>query len=163
MNEVTSLQKIMLDTMQYDKLLYACETRDRLFRLLSETKIELLSTHIQKDEILAIDNAEKRTRLDVIFVHARLIATRGVILDKSKVGFAGLGDEEDYVLVEHIRGEAWERKGNDALIAATAAKDADLFVTDDKPLTRRLNAYPALKCEVIDFAEFSRRLFDWMR
>jgi hypothetical protein len=49
-------------------------------------------------------------------------------------------------------------KTKDALIAATAAKDADVFMTDDKPLTRRMKSYPGMKCDVIDFEEFERRL-----
>ena len=148
----------MLDTNQYDKLLEASETYDRLLRLMSEGKIELLATHIQKDELMAIDNTEKRVRLEAIFGHARLIGTRGIILDKSRWDLARFGDDEDHALIEHIRGDAWERKSNDALIAATAAKDSDVFVTNDKPLTGRLKNYPDIKCEVIHFGEFQRYL-----
>jgi len=152
------LQKIMLDTNQYDKLLDAPVTYDRLLRLQSEEKIELLTTHIQRDELMAMNNIERRMRLEAIFANARLTGTRGIILNKSRLGFARFGDDENHALIEHIRGEAWERKSNDALIAATAAKEADLFVTEDKPLARRLKDYPGLKCEVIDFDEFERRL-----
>ena len=156
--EGRNMPKIMLDTMQYDRLLDATETYDRLLKLQSGRKIELLTTHIQRDELAAIGDVRKRTLLEAILAHARLIPTRGVILDKSRVGFARLGNDEDHSLIEHIRGEAWERNSNDALIAATAAKDADLFVTDDKTLTKRLRSYPGIKCDIVDFEEFQRRL-----
>ena len=152
------MQKIMLDTMGYDKLLNARETYDRLLKLQSERKIELLTTHIQRDELSAIVDIGKRMRLEAIFVHARVIETRGFVLDVSRLGLARFGDDEDHALIQHIRGKAWKRKSNDALIAATAAKEADIFVTEDKPLARRLEDYPGLKCEVIDFDEFEMRL-----
>jgi hypothetical protein len=156
--EGRNMPKIMLDTMQYDKLLDATETYDRLLKLQSERKIELLTTHIQRDELGAIGDVKKRTLLEAILTHARLIPTRGAILDKSRVGLARLGNDEDHSLIEHIRGEAWERESNDALIAATAVKDADVFVTDDDTLTRRLKSYPGTKCEVMNFEELDKHL-----
>lgn len=156
--EVSSVQKIMLDTMQYDKLLNAREKYDRLLKLQSERKIELLTTHIQRDELSAIVDVEKRMRLEAILAHARVIETRGFMLDVSRLGFARFGDDEDHALIQHIRGKAWKRKSNDALIAATAAKEADVFVTEDKSLSRRLKSYPGIKCEIINFKEFERRL-----
>ena len=154
------MQRIMLDTNEYDRLLAAPETYDRLLGLLSEGKIELLSTHVQRDEIMAVDDAAKKVRLEALLAHARLIATQGAILDVSKVGLARLGNDEDHNLIEHVRGEAWQRKSKDALIAATASKDADALVTDDKRLARRLKNHPDTRCEVIDFEEFERRLVD---
>jgi len=158
MAKVPSMQKIMLDTNQYDRLLDAPETYDKLLELQSEGKIKLLATHIQKDEILAIDNLSRRRRLEALLAHACLIGTRGAILDVSRFDLAKFGDDKDRALIEHIRGDAWERESEDALIVATAAKDADIFVTDDRPLTRRLKRYPSLRCEVIDFEEFRRQL-----
>lgn len=151
------MQKIMLDTNQYDRLLDAPETYDKLLELQSGGKIKLLATHIQKDEILAIDNLGRRRRLEALLAHACLIGTRGAILDVSRFDLAKFGDDKDRALIEHIRGDAWERESEDALIVATAAKDADIFVTDDRPLTRRLKRYPSLRYEVIDFEEFRRQ------
>jgi len=160
--EVPGMQKIMLDTMEYDKLLNAPKTYERLLKLQSEGKIELLTTHIQRDEILAIGDVGKRGRLEVLLVHARLLGTRGAIFDVSRFGLARFGDAEDHALIEHIRGAGWERKSKDALIVATAVKDANVFVTDDKPLTRRLKSYPSVKCDIINFEEFERRLANLM-
>jgi predicted nucleic acid-binding protein len=150
----------MLDTNQYDRLLAAPETYERLLRLLSDGKAELLTTHVQRDEIMAVEDLGKRARLEALLARARLIATRGIVVGLSRFDLARFGNDEDHNLIEHIRGEAWERKSEDALIAATAAKDADVFVTDDKSLARRLNSYPGRRCEVIDFEGLKRRLAD---
>lgn len=158
--ELTSVQKIMLDTNQYDRLLAAPETYNRLLRLLSEGKIELLTTHIQRDEIMAVGDVEKKARLEALLGHAHLIGTRGAVFGISKFGLARFGSDEDHDLIAHIRGTAWERKTEDALIAATASKDADTFVTNDERLSRRLKSYPSTRCEVIDFEEFESRLID---
>lgn len=162
-HDITGLrgvQKIMLDTNQYDRLLAAPGTYDRLLRLLSEGKIELLTTHIQRDEVMGVGDTEKKARLEALLAHARLIPTRGATFDVSKFDLARFGNDEDQNLIEHIRGTAWERNAKDALIAATASKDADTFVTDDERLARRLKSYPSTQCEVIDFEEFERRLGD---
>lgn len=45
------MQKIMLDTNEYDRLLAAQDAYDMLLGLLFRGRIELLSTHIQRDEI----------------------------------------------------------------------------------------------------------------
>ena len=155
-----SVQKIMLDTNQYDRVVAAPKTYDRLLRLLSEGKIELLTTHIQRDEIMAVEEPGKKAQLEALLALARLIATRGAIFDLSRFDLARFGDNEDHSLIEHIRGSGWKTKSKDALIAATAAKDADVFVTDDKSLARRLNSYPGRRCEVIDFEGLKRRLAD---
>jgi hypothetical protein len=154
----SEVQKIMLDTNEYDRLLAAPDTYDKLPSLLSVGKIELLTTHVQRDEIMAIDDAGKKARLEALLTHARMIPTRGAILDISRFDLARSGDEDDHKLIEHIRGEAWERKSKDALIAATAVKDADVFVTDDKRLAGRLYSYPRIRCEVINFEQLKTRL-----
>jgi len=152
------VQKIMLDTNQYDRLPDAPETYGRLRKLQSDGKIELLTTHIKRDELSVTNHRKRRVRLEALLASARLIGTRGAILDMSRCDLARLGDDEDQALIEHIRGRAWERKNKGALIAATAAKDADLFVTNDKLLTRRLESYPRIRCEIMNFEKFERHL-----
>jgi predicted nucleic acid-binding protein len=154
------MRKIMFDTNEFDKLLECPGSYDDLLRLLAEGKIELLSTHIQRDEILATPDTVKKARLEELLTHARMIETRGIVLDISRCDQARYGSDEDHRLIEHIRGTNWERDSKDALIAATAARDADVFVTEDKRLMQRLSSYPGIQCEVIDFTELQRRLAD---
>jgi len=150
--------KIMLDTNQYDRLLKAPVTYDRLLQLQSHGEIELLTTHIQRDEILAVDDPEKRGPLEALLGQARLIGTRGVVVGVSRIGLARLGDDKDHALIEHVRGRAWKRKTKDALIVATATKDADVLVTDDDRLIRRMKRYPGARCEAVNFEEFQTRI-----
>jgi predicted nucleic acid-binding protein len=152
------MQKIMLDTNEYDRLLAAQDAYDMLLGLLFKGRIQLLSTHIQRDEILAVSDVVKKSRLESLLAHAHMIATRGIVLGVSRFGLAKYGSDEDHRLIEHVRGSSWKRKTNDALIAATAARDADVFVTDDRPLMQRLSNYPGIQCAVIDFDEFKVRL-----
>jgi predicted nucleic acid-binding protein len=154
------MQTIMFDTNEFDKLAAARDAYERLLALLSEGKIELLTTHIQRDEILAIENTTKKARLLALLSRARMIPTRGIVVGVSRYGQSRYGSDEDHKLIEHIRGERWDRDTNDALIAATAARDAEVFVTDDATLMRRLNSYSNIRCEVIDFKEFERRLIN---
>jgi hypothetical protein len=146
------MQKIMLDANEYDKLLEHPDSYDKLLGLLAEGKIELLSTHIQRDEILATPDPAKKARLEALLTHVRMIETRGVVVDLSRVGLARLGSDEEHRIIYHVR----HRK--DGLIAATATSDADTLVTDDKRFAKRLNKYPGGRCEVIDFTELERRL-----
>jgi predicted nucleic acid-binding protein len=157
------MQRIMLDTNEYDKLLAAPHVYDRLLALLAEGKIELLATHIQKDEIMAVEDTIKKARLQALLSRARMIATRGSVFGVSRFDQSRFGRDEDHKLIEHkliehIRRSRWDRDTEDALIAATAATDADVLVTDDESLMRRLNSYPSIQCEVIIFKELERRL-----
>jgi predicted nucleic acid-binding protein len=148
--------KIMLDTNEYDKLLEHPESFDKLLRLLAEGRIELLSTHIQRDEILATPDAVKKARLEALLTHARMIETRGIVLDVSRVGEARVGSNDDRRIIDHVRAI------KDGLIAATTSSDADMLVTDDKRFARRLMRYPGNKCEIINFQELEKRLANWL-
>jgi predicted nucleic acid-binding protein len=149
------MKKVMLDTNEYDKLLGHSESYGRLLQLLAEGKIELISTHIQRDEIMAItDDDTKKARLEAILSHARMIPTRGAAYGVSRYGLATYGRDEDHRIMDKVRDV------KDGLIAATASSDADTLVTNDKDFANRLRNYPGNKCEIMDFAEFERRLAD---
>lgn len=149
--------KIMLDTMEYDHLAADTVAYQRIIQLMQEGKVELLSTHIQRDEILAMPNESKRSALEALLNHTTMIGTRGIILGTSRFGQARFGSDEEHKLIEHVRRDRWDRDTEDGLIAATASSDVNVFVTDDKPLTKRLKL-ANLKCEVINFDEFKNRL-----
>jgi predicted nucleic acid-binding protein len=147
----------MFDTMEYDKLLESPATYEKLLHLITERRIEMLTTHIQRDEITATPDEAKRTRLMSLFTNARPIGTRGVVLDISGVDEARIGGDEDHKLVNDVRGNRWDRDTKDSLIAATASNDADMLVTDDRRFVQRLRD-AHVRCEVIGFTEFQKRL-----
>lgn len=147
----------MFDTMEYDKLLENAATWEKLLRLVTEGRIELLTTHIQRDEIMATPDEARRARLMSLFTNAHLIGTRGVVVGTSRSGEARLGSDEDHELTDYVRGNRWDRDTEDSLIAATASGEADTLVTDDRRFIQRLrNA--GVRCDVIEFSEFQRRL-----
>jgi predicted nucleic acid-binding protein len=152
------MERIMFDTNVFDKLVTAPDAYERLMTLLSQGKIELLVTHIQRDEIAAIADSTKRAQLLALLDHGHIISTRRAVWDVSRYDQSRIGSDEDNKLIEHIRGDRWDRDTNDALIAATAARDADVFVTDDGILMRRLTSYPEIHCQVINFEELERHL-----
>jgi predicted nucleic acid-binding protein len=147
----------MFDTMEYDKLLENQATYEKLLHLITYRRIELLTTHIQRDEIMATPDEAKRTKLMRLFTTAHLIATRGIIFGTSRFGEARFGRDEDHKVIDDIRGNSWDKDTEDSLIAATASSDADTLVTDDRPFMRRLRD-ANVRCDVIDFGVFQRRL-----
>jgi len=121
--------------------------------MVSNGTIELISTHIQRDQILDIpDDPAKKAALEELLTHARMVGTRGVVLDLSRLDEARIGSDEDHKLIDHIGDR------EDALIATTATNDADVLVTDDARFTSKLMSYPGNRCEVIDFSQFEKRL-----
>ena len=153
-----AIQTIMFDTNAFDKFVAVRDAYETLLALLLEGKIELLVTHIQRDEIAAIENTTKKAQLLALLDRARMIPTRGAVWGVSRWGQSRFGSDDDHKVIEHIRGDRWDRDTNDALIAVTAARDSDVFVTDDDVLMRRLNSYTDIRCEVIDFKELESRL-----
>jgi predicted nucleic acid-binding protein len=147
----------MFDTMEFDKLLENAATWEKLLRLVTEGRIELLTTHIQRDEIMATRDEAKRARLMSLFTNAHLIRTKGVVVGISRFGEARLGSDEDHKLIDDIRGNRWDRDTEDSLIAATASGEADTLVTDDWRFIQRLGNAGG-RCDVIKFSEFQRRL-----
>jgi predicted nucleic acid-binding protein len=147
------MQKIMLDTMEYDKLLATLDSYHRLLRLLSSGRIELLTTHIQRDQIRAAPDHPKKASLLEIFAKARIIGTRGIVFDVSRFDQAKFGSDEDHDIIKRAK------DAKDGLIAATASSGADTLVTDDKNFTKRLRK-AHIECEVIDFTSFEKRLAD---
>ncbi len=128
------MRRVMLDTMEYDKLVSAPESYHILLRLLSSGRIELLSTHIQRDQIVAMPDNDKKARLQTILGQARMIETRGIVYDVSRYDEARFGSDEDHNLIDGVKDV------EDGLIAATASSDADTLVTDDE---RDLGDWPS--------------------
>jgi hypothetical protein len=92
-------------------------------------KIELLQTHLQRDELMRDETRRTRTLvLPCVFV-----PTYGVVFGTSRPGLAQFGEAEK---LDAIRSESGGHT-NDALIAATAQHHGATLVTDDHRLTNR--------------------------
>jgi len=141
----------MLDTQIYDRIITEPGLTERLKLLSKSGKLEILMTHIQQDEIAAITDKPKRTAAQQIMT--RCIPTSGAIWGVSKWDMCTWGDGSAGGFgIDEVRSPS---KGHtaDALIATTAAKDADVLVTEDSRLTERLKALNS-QCEVWAYSRF---------
>lgn len=115
-------------------------------------QIEILITHIQEDELSRIPNKTKREL--VMKVPGNRVSTEGAIWNVSRYGEATFGSGGGDLKIEDIQ------KGNpshseDALIATTAAAKADILVTDEGTLPKRIRTSGS-KVKVWDFLEFQK-------
>jgi len=60
------MMRVMLDSMIYDKIIETPGMTEQLNQLSMEGKIDILSTHIQEDELAAIPDKQKRTAVQAI-------------------------------------------------------------------------------------------------
>ena len=115
----------------------------------------LITSHIQSDELSDIADSERRGKLLAIYdaLPTEWAATHGFVIGYSRLDMARIGDgswtgvgvdDLDSVDSKHRR---------DALIGTTAAAEADVLVTNDGRLTRRMRAANA-PCDVWNFEQF---------
>ncbi len=143
--------RLMLDTMIYDEIVETPGILELLPRLVDEGEMEILVPHIQEDELA--NDPDERKRAEVAKIPRQEIPTRGAVWDTSKWDKATWGDgSEGGVGVNEIRSE---RGGHthDALIATSAAGNADVLVTEDNRLKNRLKDSNSI-CEVWTFERF---------
>jgi hypothetical protein len=133
--------KAMLDSMIFDCLI-ADEAAAMLVRqAVTSGHLQILITHIQEDQHAAIPDAEKLAKLAEARreLNVEVIATHGAVYGVSRYGRARYTDEGDrlgQVLNQVQVGNT--KHAPDALIAATAAGDVDVLVTEDGLLRRRM-------------------------
>jgi hypothetical protein len=114
----------MLDTNVIDALLGEHDLVPLLQREVQSGRVELLVTHLQIDEVLAMGQ-EKRAKRDSLMqflalLPARRVLTYGFVTDLSRVDNAMLASEEHGKLFDELtRGNP--RHNEDALIVLTAA------------------------------------------
>ncbi len=145
-----SVLRIMLDTNIYDQI---CARRD-LPRKVNDAhhagKVLILCTHIQQDEIAQIPDEDKRAIMSSV-VGTR-IATSGAAWGVSRWGLSTWGDGSGDVRI----GDIATSSGNhvrDGLIASTDAAAADVLVTEDQRLQKRV-CRASSTLEVWDFQKF---------
>jgi predicted nucleic acid-binding protein len=124
----------VLDSNVYDQLVETPERQLRFVGAHDRGLIELLMTHIQRDELSQIPDAARRNAILAIpFV---ITPTYGIVLGTSRLGMARFGDPER---IDAIRSPTGEHT-NDALIATTAEYEGAVLVTEERRLTNRARA-----------------------
>ncbi len=98
-------------------------------------RVELLFTHVNIDELAAVPDLERRSRLLLTLVDlGRLIPTGACALNFSRLNFARLNDDEQ--VFEALRSGNIDHT-RDALIAVTADFEQCALVTNERRLTNR--------------------------
>ena len=124
-------------------------------RAAASGELILLSSHVQGDELAATPDQERRAKLLNLYraLPVTTVATHGFVLGVSRLGMARLGDGSwTGVGIDDLDSKGRKHR-RDALIGVTAAGEADVFVTRERRLQRKMKAAGA-RCEIWDFDEF---------
>jgi hypothetical protein len=142
--------RLMLDTQIYDRLAAKPGLIATINGLQHANVASVVSTQIQEDELTGITEPVKAS--EVAKVRRELVPTAGAVYGVSKYGTATYGDgSASGISIDDVR-SASKGHTRDALIATSASMHADVLVTDDGRLTRRLRSL-STKCDVWSFAK----------
>lgn len=136
----------MIDTNIFDRIVVTEAVATKLQYMVKQGLVNIITTHIQEDELTQLSDAEKRKR--IASIPREVIPTSAFVLGKSRLGMARLGGNG----IEEIR-QGNLRHTNNALIAATAHGYADVLVTEDKTLASRVRA-KQFNVAVWDYQQF---------
>jgi hypothetical protein len=145
--------RFVFDAMIYDELLKDPLTLPRLVDMQERREVTIFKTHVQRDEFEAIsDESARRKRLALYDALGSEVPTEGMVWDVSRWDQSKLGGGAGKITVEDIL-TASRRHAEDALLAATASSHADVFVTEDQRLRKRMLAKNA-QVRAWSYAEF---------
>jgi predicted nucleic acid-binding protein len=137
---------VMLDTNIYDRIVETPGMASALDQLTAAGRIQILTTFIQQDEIAAIPDVVKRSKVKSVRT-TKVTPTAGMYgvtpYGESPYGCDG---SEGVLPVDALMSRSGKR-WQDALIASTASAKADVLVTEDADLKSRV-ARAGIRCEV---------------
>ncbi len=142
--------KFMLDTNIFDLIIDSDMVTNKVCGLVQQGLMKIVTTHIQEDELGKIPDVAKRKK--VALVPREIIDTSGFVWGASRYDMARFGGEG----IDEIR-QGNPRHTEDALIAATAEGQADVLVTEDATLGRRVRSQ-GFKVEVWSYQRFSQHI-----
>lgn len=135
--------------MVFDKIAATPGLTDDLEALTKAGELEIVSTHVQDDELRRISNLVKRGA--VLRIPRRIVPTTEVVLGVSRFGLARFGSgEAGGVRYDDIQ-IGNPRHIEDALIGLAAAHEADVLVTDEDRLAKKVKV-AATTLQVWNFA-----------
>ncbi|MCC8961327.1 hypothetical protein H8A95_03090 [Bradyrhizobium sp. Pear76] len=123
--------RLMLDSNVYDSLLADRDLLEQVKRAIHVGRLELLTTHVQQDELSRIVQPAKRDALQSLPITFVRVATSGAAWDVSKWDDAEWGDDSGRI-EKMVGGNS--KHIEDALISATADAKANVLVTNEKRL-----------------------------
>jgi predicted nucleic acid-binding protein len=140
--------RIMLDSNVHDLIANDQSVLSAIQQRIADGRLTLVSTHVQRDE-LSRALEPKRAALLEIYGLAESVSTTGAVWDVSSWDECSWGtDEANASIVELM--SANPNHAEDALIAATAAGEADALVTNETRLASKIRR-----------AGFSVKVWSW--
>ena len=147
--------RVMLDSNVHDLVVADQAVLTAVKQRIADGLLTLVSTHVQRDE-LSLAPEPKREALLAVYGIAEKVSTAGAVWDVSKWDESSWGsDAVKASIVAHMAGNA--KHAEDALIAATAADEADVFVTNETRLASRIKR-AGFAIKVWTWSEFA----DWL-
>jgi len=129
------MRRAVLDSNAVDPLIDRPGAYEAVRAALDAGRVELLFTHVNIDELAAVPELDRRSRLLLTLIDiGRLVPTGAFALDVSRLNFARL--DEDVDVIEALRSGNVDHT-RDALIAATAIYEGCALVTNERRLTAR--------------------------
>jgi hypothetical protein len=128
--------RIMLDSNVHDLIVADQAALCAIKRRLADGRLTLVSKHVQRDE-LSLAPEPKREALLAIYGLAEHVSTAGAVWDVFKWDESiWATDEVSASIVTMMAGN--QSHAEDALIAATAAGEADVLVTNEARLASKM-------------------------
>jgi predicted nucleic acid-binding protein len=128
--------RIMLDSNVHDLIATDQSVLRAIRQCIADSRFKLVSTHVQRDE-LSLAPEPKRAALLAIYGLAESVSTTGAVWDVSSWDESSWGtDEVNASIVALMSGNP--NHAEDALIAATAAGEADALVTNETRLASKI-------------------------
>lgn len=149
------MKRVAIDTQIVDRILDTAGVLEEINAAAKRCALVVISNHVVRDELEATPEPDRRERLLRVYdaLQRKDVLTRGGIYGVSKYGMARYGDgSETGISLSEARTQGRGRS-RDALIATTAAGEADVLVTEDQTLAKRVRTSKA-KCKVWSFSEF---------
>ena len=150
------MKRILFDNMVIDKILNTEGLLQSMLKAAQGGALLLLTAHIIRDKLAETPDDIHREQLLAVYdaLPKQRAATRGFVLGTSALGEGELVDDATAALLGRLKTSG--RGGwHDALIAATAEGKADVLVTEDRDLVKKVKAV-GLNCEIWNFEEFAR-------
>jgi len=164
---VTDMLRVMLDSCVFDRLLDDAEVHNKLYYSgVQSGQVAVMTTHIQRDELVATPDPEKRANLvscwDLLTRTVTTVPTGMFVLGVSRLDQACLGEDE--VFDQVLRTSAENTKDglpghtNDALIVHTAlVQQATLVTLDRKRMMKVARAVGVHTWTIDEFFDRIRR------
>ena len=129
------MKRYMLDTMIFNRIL----DHDLDVKLFKSKDFQILTTHIQRDEINNTPNDTRRNALLSVFEQIENpLPTESALWGESNWGESKWGSDNlvEEILKELDKEDKRPNNPKDALIADTAIKNNCILVTEDGPLSK---------------------------